>query len=145
MDLLERHEVEIGGIEARLKFSAIGENVFAGVPFHETEVEDGFGFEGACAAWAGAEAVDEPGEFAEGAEFEDLQALGFAEAPRGSNGCGGGFRGSAGAQNAAGVGTRWGRFPCGHDSDSIIGAAGGVEMHGKRYPLVDATWVMKCN
>lgn len=83
--------MEIGGSQGGLEFATIGEDVFAGVPFHETEVEDVFGFEGACAAGAGAEAVDKPGEFGERKEFEDLEVLGFAEAPGGRDrGVGGG-------------------------------------------------------
>jgi len=83
VDLLESREVEIRGAQSGLKFASIGEDVFASVPFHEAEVQDLFGFESTCAAGAGAEGVDKPGEFAEGSEFEELEALGFAEAPGG--------------------------------------------------------------
>lgn len=73
--------MQIGGSDGGLEFAAIGENVFGGVPFHEAEIEDVLGFKRACTAGAGAEAVDEPGEFRERQEFEDLEALGFAKAP----------------------------------------------------------------
>jgi hypothetical protein len=68
-----------------LKEAAIFEDVFAGVPFHEAKIEDFFGFEGAYAARAGAEAVNKPGELAKGAEFENLQAAELAKMPRRSN------------------------------------------------------------
>ncbi len=93
VDLFERNEFEIGGTESRLKAPAIFEDVFAGVPFHEAEIEDFFGFEGADAAGAGAEAVDEPGELEKGSELENLQAAGFAQAP---------WRGNAGDRRRRG-------------------------------------------
>lgn len=42
MDLLERDEREIGGIERGLESAAIFEDVFARVPVGEAEVEDFF-------------------------------------------------------------------------------------------------------
>src|SRR3974390_526472 len=111
MNLFQRRETEIGSAENGLKFAAIGEDAFAGVPFHEAEVEDTFGFERTCTAGAGAEAVDEPGKLAKRGEFEDLEALGFAEAPGRRDGRARGFHGFAGAQYAAGIGASGGRFP----------------------------------
>ena len=62
VDLFEWDEIEIGGTESGLEAAAIFEDVFAGVPFHEAEVEDFFGFERADATRAGAEAVNQPGK-----------------------------------------------------------------------------------
>src|SRR6267378_8356707 len=81
VDLLERDQFEIGGTKGGLKQAAIFEDVFAGVPFHEAEVKNFFGFERANAAGAGAETVDEPGKLAKWGEFENLQTTGFAEMP----------------------------------------------------------------
>ena len=53
---------------------AIFEDVFAGVPIGETEIEDFFAVEFADAAWAGAKAVDEPGEFIEFGRLENFYA-----------------------------------------------------------------------
>jgi len=55
-----------------------------GVPFHEAEIEDFFGFEGGH-AWTGTEAVDQPGELEKRGKFEYLQATSLAEAPRRGN------------------------------------------------------------
>ena len=83
--MLQGDELEVGGSEGRLKEAAIFEGVFAGIPFHETEIENFFGFEGAYAAAAGAEAVDQPGKLEERRKFEYLQATSLAEAPRRGN------------------------------------------------------------
>jgi hypothetical protein len=85
MDLLERNEIKSRGAEGGLEFATIGEDVFASVPFHKTEVENFFRIERTDAAGAGAEAVDEPGQFGEWGELEDLQAACFTETPRGAN------------------------------------------------------------
>lgn len=57
--------------------------VFAFVPFDGAEIEDFFVFTGdfADAAGAGAEAVDEPGEFVEGGGLEDGDAAVGAGGP----------------------------------------------------------------
>jgi hypothetical protein len=81
MDLFERNEFEIGSPDGGLEETAIFEDVFPGVPIHKAEIEDFFGFERANTAWAGAEAVDEPGKFEERRKFENLQAAGLAEPP----------------------------------------------------------------
>ncbi len=81
MDLLEQDQFETGGAEGGLKQAAIFEDVFAGVPFHEAEVKNFFGFERANAAGAGAETVGEPGKLAKRGEFENLQTAGLAEMP----------------------------------------------------------------
>ena len=70
--LFEGNETEIGGTEGGLKFAAILENVFARIPFHETEVEDFFINEGTDAAETGAEPVHEPRQSSKRREFEDL-------------------------------------------------------------------------
>ena len=51
--------------------AAVFEDVLAGVPIGETEVENLFVVQSADAAGTGAEAVDEPGELIEGREPED--------------------------------------------------------------------------
>lgn len=61
-----------GGLEGLTIFL----NVFAVVPVGEAEIEDPFtGIESARASGAGAEPVDEPGQFFEWREFENLHAL----------------------------------------------------------------------
>jgi hypothetical protein len=83
VDLLEGDELEIVGAECGLEATAIFEDVFAGVPVGEAEIQDFFTAEWADAAGVGAEAVDEPGEFVEGGDLEDLEAAGFAGDPVG--------------------------------------------------------------
>ena len=82
VDLLEWNEIEIGGTEGGLEAAAIFEDVFAGVPFHEAEIEDFFGFKGAHAAGASAETVDQPGELEKRGKFDYLQTTSLARAPR---------------------------------------------------------------
>lgn len=127
VNLFERGELEIPGAECGLELAAIFEDRFAGVPFHESEIENAFGFELAEAAGAGAETVNEPGEFAEGIKFEDLQALGFAKTPGSAEDWArqrGRLANARGSADSRGGGQR---FPCGHDATSIIGAMLGVE------------------
>jgi hypothetical protein len=95
VDLLEGNEIEIGRTEGGLKVASIFEHVFASVPLHKAEIEDFFGFERTCAAGAGAEAVDEPGELAEGGELQNLQAAELAKTP---------WRGNAEARSCRGRG-----------------------------------------
>ena len=85
VDLLEWNEIEVCGAERGLEAAAIFEDVFAGVPFHEAEIEDFFRFERTDSAGAGAEAVNQPGKLEKGDEFKNLLATGFAKAPRGSD------------------------------------------------------------
>jgi len=73
--------LEICCAEGGLEAAAIFEDVFASVRFGEAEVEDFFVAEHGDAAWAGAEAVDEPGEFGEGGDLEDAEAVGFLFGP----------------------------------------------------------------
>jgi len=60
MDLFERFEFEIACAESGLEETAIFEDVFAGVPFHEAEIEDFLRFAGTHTAGTGAEAMNEP-------------------------------------------------------------------------------------
>jgi hypothetical protein len=83
VDLLEGDELEVVGAEGGLEAAAIFEDVFAGVPIGEAEIQNFFAVERADAAGAGAEAVDEPGEFVQGGDLEDLEAAGFAGEPFG--------------------------------------------------------------
>jgi len=70
VDLFEGCEGKIAGTQSGLEAAAVFEDVFAGVPINETEIQDFFDiFRSECgtvrkranASWAGAEAVDEPG------------------------------------------------------------------------------------
>ena len=72
MDLFQIDEREFLSAEGGLEFFAIFDNVFACVPFGEAEVEDFLSVEIGDAAWSGAEAVEEPGEFFEGVEFQNF-------------------------------------------------------------------------
>jgi hypothetical protein len=83
VNLLKGDELKIVGAEGGLEAAAVFEDIFAGVPIGEAEVQHFFGFEIADAARARAEAVDEPGEFVEGGDLEDLEAAGFAGEPVG--------------------------------------------------------------
>jgi len=83
VDLLEGDELEIVGTEGGLEAAAIFEDVFASVPIGEAKIQHFFGLELADAAGAGAESVDEPGEFVQGGDLEDLEAAGFAGDPFG--------------------------------------------------------------
>ena len=57
-------------------------DVFAGVPIREAEVKNTFTrVERACAADAGTEAVNEPGNLFEWNEFENLYAMHVAQRP----------------------------------------------------------------
>ncbi len=72
MNLLKIDQREFLSAEGGLEFLAVFEDVFAGVPFGEAEVEDGVTVEIGDAAWGSAETVEKPGEFCEGVEFEDF-------------------------------------------------------------------------
>jgi len=72
MNLLEIDEREFLSAEGGLEFFAVFEDVFAGVPVGEAEIEDGVTVEIGDAAGDGAEAVEEPGKFLESVEFEDF-------------------------------------------------------------------------
>ena len=122
MDLFEGRELEIRGVQGRLKLAAVFEDGFARVPFHEAKIQNFFGCELAGAAGARAEAVDEPREFAEGFEFKDLQAAGFAKTPGRFDHQARRGRACAGAKDLVASRSGMRRFPCGHDLTSIIGA-----------------------
>jgi hypothetical protein len=124
VDLLEGNEREIRGTESGLKLAAIFEHVLASVPFHEPEIQDFFGFERAYAAGTRAEAVDEPGQLAEGGEFENLQSTSFAEPPRLSDTWDNWHRGR-GLTRAT---TLQRRFSGSHNQTSIIATAGRVKI-----------------
>jgi hypothetical protein len=73
--------------------------------------------------------VHKPGKFCERREFEDLQAMGFAQAPGSHHNRGGrdgalpGTQDFARAGSGTGSGSGWRAFPFGHVSDSIVGGA----------------------
>ena len=116
VNLLQGNEVEIARSEGGLKTAAIFKDVFAGVPFHEAEVKNFFGFERANAAGAGAETVDEPGKLAKRGKLENLQAAGLAEAP----GCGNArYRRGRGLRLARATKLQ-GSFSGNHNQTSII-------------------------
>lgn len=116
VDLLEQDQFEIGGTDGGLKQEAICEDVFAGVPFHEAEVKNFFGFEPANAAGASAETVDEPGKLAKRGKLENLQTAGLAEAP----GCGNARYGRSRGRSLARATTLQGSFSGSHNQTSII-------------------------
>jgi hypothetical protein len=64
-----------------LKAAAVFQDVFTAIPFGKTEIEHFLAVQKADAAWAGAEAVDEPGEFCECGDLQDLDAASFKRAP----------------------------------------------------------------
>ena len=76
VDLFEGCEGKIAGTQSGLEAAAVFEDVFAGVPVGEAEVEDSFAFDRRDAAWACAEGMDEPGEFGEGGDLEEFAARG---------------------------------------------------------------------
>lgn len=103
-----------------MKTAAILKDVFPRVPFHETEIENFFGFERADSARAGAEAVNQPGKLAKRDEFENLQATSLSKAPgRGSAG----DRRRLGHRLARATPPR-GSFSGSHNQTSIIATAG---------------------
>lgn len=120
VDLLERNEFKMGSAERGLKEAAIFQDVFVGVPFHEAEIEDFFGFERAYAARACAEAVNEPGKLEQRGEFENLQAAALAEAPWRRNA---GYR-RLWRRGLARPATPQRSFSCSHNQTSIIATAG---------------------
>ena len=85
MNLLEGSEAQVRGLEGGLKPAAVFPDIFWVVPFHKAEVEDALGFELAYTLGTSAEAVSEPGKFSESGEFENLQASGSANVPRGGD------------------------------------------------------------
>ena len=81
MDLFERDELEVWHAEGRLEAAAVFEDVFARVPFGEAEIQHLLGIQRTDAAGAGAEAVDEPGNFGERADLKDLNSADSAFGP----------------------------------------------------------------
>jgi len=74
MDLLERDQFEVGCAEGRLKAAAVLEYVFPGVPFGEAEIENFFAALIRNTAGPSAEAVDEPREFCERGDLEEMNS-----------------------------------------------------------------------
>ena len=134
VDLLQRNELEIGGAERGLEAAAIFDDVFAGVPFHEAEIEDFFGFERADSTRAGAEAVNQPGKLQEWDELEKLQATSLAKAPRGRNAGNGRRRG----RSLTGATPPYGSFSGGHNQTSIIATGRRQKSGGVRERIADA-------
>ena len=116
VDLLEWNEIEVCGAESGSEAAAIFQNVFAGVPFHEAEIENFFGFERTDSAGASAKAVNQPGKLQERDEFENLQAASLAKAPRRSYP---GNRQGRG-RRLTGAATPHGSFFGSHNQTSII-------------------------
>lgn len=75
VDLLQRDKRKIDGAKGGLEAAAVFENVFAGVPVSEAEVEDGVAVEKTDAVPAGGEAVTEPGQFGEGRNLDEFEAV----------------------------------------------------------------------
>ena len=72
MDLFKRNELQVGRPEGGLEAAAVFEDVVLGVPFGEAEIENSFAALTADATGFGAEAVDEPGQFCESGDLENL-------------------------------------------------------------------------
>jgi len=72
MNLLEIDEREFLGAESSLEFLAVFEDVLAGVPVGEAEIENFLSVEIGDATGDGAETVEEPRNFFEGVEFENF-------------------------------------------------------------------------
>jgi hypothetical protein len=83
VDLFKGHERETAGAYGGLEAATVFLDVIAGIPIGETEIEDFFVFEVADAAEAGAEGVDQPGEFGEGGSLEKFEATRGAGGPAG--------------------------------------------------------------
>jgi hypothetical protein len=69
VNLLERCERESLGGESSLQQAAVLGDVFARVPFHETEIQNLLAIESADAAGTRAESMHQPGKFAQGREL----------------------------------------------------------------------------
>ena len=67
--------MEFLGIEGRLKEFAVFLNIFADIPFGESEIEHFAAIESAAAPWRAAEAVDQPGEGAEGRDLKKANTV----------------------------------------------------------------------
>lgn len=81
VDLFQGDEGQISSAEGGLQAPAVFEDVFSGVPVGEAEVEDFFTVERTDAAGTSGEAVKEEGEFAEGRDLHELEALAGARSP----------------------------------------------------------------
>ena len=119
MDLFQRNKFEVACPNGGLKQAAIFDDVFAGVPFREAEIEDFFGFERANPAGTSAEAVQKPGKLAKRGEFENLEPPGLAEAP----GCGNPRYRRRRGRRLARAATLQGSFSGSHNQTSIIATA----------------------
>ena len=82
MDLAQREKRQTGSAESRLEEAPVFEDVFAGIPIGESEIENFPAVEFANAAGSGTETVEKPGEIAEGIELEDTQTAGGGQDPR---------------------------------------------------------------
>ncbi len=75
VDLLQGDEFHVGDTEGGLEAATVFEDVFVGVPFCETEIKNFWAVLTADAAGFGAETMDEPGEFCERGNLEELNSL----------------------------------------------------------------------
>ena len=66
MDLLEQEQGEVFNTESRLEQAAIFLHCFAGIPFHEAEIQNFLFLEYAFSIGTCAETVDKPGNFRQG-------------------------------------------------------------------------------
>ena len=112
VELFEGDESEAASAKAGLEAAAVFEDVVAGVPVGETEVEDALALKFRDAAGKRGETVDEPGEFGEGGNLEDLQGVGGERLP---------MRGRRGMNDARTLGGAAAAcFRHGHRETSII-------------------------
>jgi hypothetical protein len=136
VELFQGDESKIRCAESGEETAAIFQDIFAGVPFGETEIEDLFYFfvgdrraadQSADAAEPSTETVDQPGEFVKRGYLEDSKPARAVLGPS---------RGAAGADawptHAA---LRGYCFRGSHSTNSIIGVGRGTEKREKASPL----------
>ena len=91
MNLLERNERKFFNTERGLEFLSVSEDVFAGIPLGETEVENLGAIEVRNSARGSTETVDKPRDFGEWLEQQNFQAADGFEVPLSCDfGCRGG-------------------------------------------------------
>ena len=81
MNLLEGDEGEFSYAECGLKSDAVFEDIFTGVPFDKTKIQDALFAQFAVPAGASAKTVDEPGDFGQGSALKKMDAADLAIDP----------------------------------------------------------------
>lgn len=124
MDLFQCHERKIFRADRCLQSAAILQNIFLRVPFRKAEIQQFFAIDGARAARARAESVNQPSQFRKRSQLQNLKAAGFAQHPGRGN-----LRTRQGGLRRLTVAAPAKRcFSAAHNQDSIIATAGSAEM-----------------